>query len=130
MSGGTYTTRAMPRTRRTSAPPRAVRIVFVTVPTRAHAGRIGRALVRQRLAACVNCLPRIRSIFRWQGRVDVATETLLLVKTTARRLPALTAAVRRLHPYAVPEILAVPSAGGSAAYLRWVARSCASEEKK
>ena len=108
----------------------SVRVVFITTPTRSRALTIARALIRRRLAACVNCVPGVRSIFRWQGRVEACAETLLIAKTTASRLPALTAAVRRLHPYELPEVLALPATGGSAAYLRWVARSCVSEEKK
>ena len=119
----------MRRSRRRATFP-SVRVVFITTPARSHALMIARALIRRRLAACVNCVPGIRSIFPWQGRVDECAEILLIVKTTARRLPALTAAVRRLHSYALPEILALPAAGGSAAYLRWVARRCASEAKK
>ena len=127
-----YTTRvSMSRTRRPSLNnPRDIRIVFITAPTRAHALRIARALVSQRLAACVNCVSGIRSIFRWQGRVDTCAETLLIAKTTARRLPSLTAAVRRLHPYELPEILALPAVGGSPAYLRWVAQSCSFQAQK
>ena len=119
----------MRRPRRRATVP-SVRVVFITAPTRSHALAIARALIRRRLAACVNCMPGVRSIFRWQGRVEACAETLLIAKTTVQRLPALTAAVRRLHPYQLPEVLALPSTGGSAAYLRWVARSCASEEKK
>lgn len=110
--------------------PRTIRIVCITAPTHAHALRIARALVSRRLAACVNCVPGVRSVFRWRGRVDACAETLLIAKTTARRLPALTAAVRRLHPYDLPEILALPVAGGSPAYLRWVAQSCSLQTKK
>ena len=120
----------MPRTRRPSPHPRDVRIVFITAPTRVHALRIARTLVSQRLAACVNCVPGNRSIFRWRGRVDACAETLLIVKTTARRLPMLTAAVHRLHPYELPEVLALPAVGGSPAYLRWVAQSCSLQAQK
>lgn len=115
----------MRRPRRPVSAARRVRVVLITAPTRTAALRIGRALVRERLAACVNCVPGITSIFRWQGRVDTCHETLLVVKTTARRLPALTAAVRRLHTYDLPEVLALAAAGGSAAYARWVLHSCA-----
>ena len=119
----------MPRTRRRPAA-RDVRVVFITAAGRAQALTIGRALVRRRLAACVNCVPQVRSIFRWQGRVDDCAETLLIVKTITQRLPALRAAVARLHSYALPEILVLPASGGSPAYLRWVVRSCAAEGKK
>ena len=107
-----------------SAIARHVRVVLITTATRAAALRIGRALVRQRLAACVTCVPGVTSIFRWQGRVNAARETLLVVKTTARCLPALAAAVRRLHTYDLPEILALAADGGSVDYLRWVLRNC------
>ena len=120
----------MPRTRRSLRTPRDCRIVFITAPTRAHALRIARVLVSQRLAACVNCVPGIRSIFRWRGRVDTCAEMLLIVKTTARHLPTLTSAVRRLHPYELPEVLALPAVGGSPAYLRWVAQSCSLQAQK
>ena len=122
---------SMPRTRRSLLNnPRDVRVVCITAPTRAHALRIARALVSQRLAACVNCVPGVRSIFRWQGRVDACAETLLIAKTTAQRLPALTSAVRRLHPYELPEVLAWSATDGSPAYLRWVAQSCSFQAQK
>ncbi len=119
----------MPRPVRRRAADR-VCIVFITAPTHAHALAIARALVRQRLAACVNCVPQVRSIFRWAGKMEACSEVLLIVKTTRRRLAALTATVRRLHRYDLPEILAIPSAGGHAAYLHWVVRSCAPQAKK
>lgn len=124
-----YTT-AVLRSHRSSVDPRHIRIVLITAPHRPEALRIARALVRRRLAACVNCVPGLRSVFHWQGRVDESNEALLIVKTTARRLPALITAVRRLHAYELPEILALPAAGGSAAYVRWVAQSCSPKTKK
>lgn len=81
---------------------------------------LARALVDLRLAACVQILPGIRSIYRWEGRVETAEESRLDAKTTSARLDALVAAVRARHPYEVPEIVATPLAGGNPAYLEWV----------
>ena len=88
-------------------------------PTRR--ARIGRALVEERLAACVNVVGPIRSIYRWQGAVEEADEHLLVVKARAADVPALEARVRALHSYDVPEVLALPVTAGSAAYLAWLA---------
>jgi periplasmic divalent cation tolerance protein len=97
------------------------RVVLVAAPPRA-AGRLARALVDRRLAACVQVLPGARSIYRWGGRVETATESLLVIKTVARRVPSLLAAVAELHPYDVPEAIALPVAAGLAPYLRWLDR--------
>ncbi len=96
------------------------RLVLVTVPTTADGERIGRTLVEERLAACVNVVPGLRSIYRWQGAVETADEALLLVKTTAAAFEALATRVRSLHPYTLPEVIALPLAAGLAAYLAWV----------
>lgn len=101
--------------------PEDVRAVLVTVPDAEAGVRLARVLVEERLAACVNVLPGVRSIYRWEGTVQEEGEVLLIVKTRADRCDALGARVRALHPYAVPEILVLPSAGGSADYLAWVA---------
>ena len=77
------------------------------------------------LAACVNIVPGITSVYRWQGAVHRDAELLLVVKTRAELLEALTARVRQLHPYDKPEVLALPAAGGSSSYLRWVLESTA-----
>ena len=98
-------------------------VVFVTCPTRAAARRIASALVARRLAACVNVLPGVESLFRWEGKVDQAREALLIIKTRAARLEALRRAVVALHPYEVPEVIAVPVAAGHRPYLRWVEAS-------
>ena len=102
------------------AAPSDVRVVLVTAPDAATAGRLARALVEERLAACANVVPGVRSIYRWQGQVEEAEEVLLLVKTRADRGAALAARVRELHPYALPEVLELPALGGSEAYLGWV----------
>jgi periplasmic divalent cation tolerance protein len=102
-----------------------IRIVLVTAPEPETAGRIARTLVEERLAACVNVLPGIRSTYRWQGAVQQDDEVLLVIKTRADRLVTLTGRVRDLHPYELPEVLALPAAGGSADYLAWVAAGSA-----
>jgi len=100
-------------------------VVLVTAGDAGEAARIGRTLVEERLAACANLVGPIRSVYRWQGAVEEAAEHLLLVKARADDLPALEARVRALHSYQVPEVLALPVAAGSAAYLAWLAQSTA-----
>ena len=101
--------------------PRKPLLVFSTCPDDATADAIATALVDERLAACVSVLPGVRSVYRWQGAIDRSTEVQLLIKTTADRLDALTTRLRALHPYELPEILAVESRGGLTPYLDWVA---------
>jgi periplasmic divalent cation tolerance protein len=95
-------------------------IVFVTVPSRADGERIAEALVGERLAACANLVGPIRSIYRWQGEICRDDEHLMLIKTTREHYASLEARVKTLHSYEVPEIVAVPIAVGSAAYLGWL----------
>ncbi len=96
-------------------------VVLVTTPTPERAAEIARALVEERLAACGNVLPAIRSIYRWEGKVQDEAEALLVLKTTRARLEALRERVLALHPYEVPEVLALPVEAGSAPYLAWLA---------
>ena len=96
-------------------------LCLCTCPDRATAERLATVLVEERLAACVNLLPGLRSVYRWQGAVEQADEVLLLVKTTRARYPALEARLPALHSYELPELVAVESAGGLPAYLQWVA---------
>jgi periplasmic divalent cation tolerance protein len=96
-------------------------ICYCTCPDAASAARIAEALVGERLAACVNQLPGVRSVYRWQGNVERAGEVLLLAKTTADRLDGFVARVRELHPHELPEVIAVEAAGGLPPYLDWVA---------
>lgn len=96
------------------------RLALVTVPSTADGERIGRVLVEERLAACVNVVPGLRSVYRWKGAVETADEALLLIKTTAGAFEALAARVRALHPYTLPEVIALPLAAGLAAYLAWI----------
>jgi periplasmic divalent cation tolerance protein len=97
------------------------RVVLLTCGSEEEASRIARALVEQRLAACVNIVDApVRSVYRWKGRVERAEEHLLLAKTRRSRLKALEAEVKRLHSYDTPEIISLPIAEGSRPYLRWV----------
>ena len=101
-----------------------VLLVLVTAPA-AEAARIARALVDERVAACVSQLPAVTSVYRWQGGVEEASETLLLIKTDEAHYAALESAVHRVHPYEVPEVIALPIERGSAAYLQWISGSLA-----
>lgn len=98
-----------------------VLLVFTNLPDRASAERIAEALVNARVAACVNVLAACHSVYRWQGAVERADEVPLLVKTTMSAYPRLEAELRKLHPYALPEIIAVPVVQGLPGYLDWVA---------
>ena len=97
-----------------------VRVVLVTAPDLDTASALARTLVEERLAACANLVPGVRSIYRWQGEVQDDAEVLLVVKTRAGRCDALAARVRDLHPYDVPEVVVLPVGGGSRGYLEWV----------
>lgn len=97
-----------------------VAVVYVTAPSADVAKTIATHLVNDRLAACVNIVPGITSVYRWQGKVESEAEVLMLIKARRAALPALTAAVKQAHPYDEPEVLAVPSVGGSETYLKWV----------
>ena len=96
-------------------------ICFCTCPDPATAERIAMALVAERLAACVNVLPGLRSVYRWKGAVERADEALLLIKTPPDRYHALQDRVQELHPYELPELLAVETDSGLPATLRWIA---------
>jgi periplasmic divalent cation tolerance protein len=98
-------------------------LVLTTVARAEDAERIAEALVEERLAACVNVLPGVRSIYRWKGAVEREEERLLVVKTRADRFAALRDRVLALHPYEVPEVVAVTIEAGSPAYLRWLDES-------
>ena len=98
----------------------ALLLVLTNVPDAAAADRIARAVVDERLAACVNALAPIRSTYRWQGRVECADEIPLLIKTTPARWPALAARLRALHSHDVPEIVAWRADAVDAPYLAWV----------
>ena len=95
-------------------------LVLTNLPDLAHAEALATALIEARLAACVNILAPCRSVYRWQDAVERADEIPLLIKTTEDRYPALEAAIRAQHPYALPEIVALPIARGLPEYLAWV----------
>ena len=99
----------------------ATLLVLSNLPDRASAERVAAVLVERRLAACVNILAPCRSVYRWEGAVESAEEHPLLIKTTAERYPAVEEAIRGLHPYELPEIVAVPLSAGLPGYLKWVA---------
>lgn len=100
-------------------------VVLVTCPSQKVGEKLAHALVQERLAACVNVIPGLTSIYRWEGKICRDAEALLVIKTRRTRLPALTRRVKALHPYSVPEVIALPLAGGSASYLSWVHDSTA-----
>lgn len=99
-------------------------VVFVTAPVGELPAQIARALVGEGLAACVNILPQIRSIYFWDNAVQDDAEQLLVIKTTADRYQALEARVRQLHTYEVAEVIALPITHGAADYLTWVTDMC------
>jgi periplasmic divalent cation tolerance protein len=96
-------------------------VVLVTAPTAERAAEIARAVVEERLAACGNVVPGLRSIYRWEGKIQDEPEALLVLKTTRDRFEALRARLVALHPYQVPEVIALPVEAGSAPYLAWIA---------
>ena len=98
----------------------SLRLVFSTFPDKDTAQRIATALVEQRLAACVNLVPGVQSIYRWQGKMESADEVLAVMKTTVEMYPQLEARLKELHPYEVPEILALPVERALEAYAVWV----------
>ena len=104
-----------------------VNLVFCSCPDRQTADLLATTLVEEQLAACVSTLPAITSVYRWQGQLERAEEVLLLAKTEASRVPALSARILALHPYELPEVVAVETTGGLPAYLAWVAEQSREE---
>lgn len=100
--------------------PDTVLLCYCTCPDAASARALAEAVVGEGLAACVNRLPGVQSTYRWKGEVTTDSEELLIIKTTAQRFPALKERVLALHPYELPELVAVPVAQGHKAYLDWV----------
>jgi len=98
-------------------------LVLTTLPADADAPRFAHTLVDDRLAACVNLLPVMESVFRWEGKIDRESERQLLIKTSRERVAALWERLRALHPYDVPEFIVLPIVDGNAAYLNWLAES-------
>lgn len=102
-------------------------VVWVTAPSREQAETIARTLIEAKLAACVSLLP-VHSIYRWQGEIHADDEWQLLIKSELTKFAALEATVRSLHPYEVPEIMAVPIVAGSLPYLKWIGEQVRGEE--
>ncbi len=95
-------------------------LVMTNLPDTHSAQQLAQQLVESRLAACVNCMPGVRSVYRWQGAVEQADEVALIIKTTPARYAELEAAIKAAHPYEVPEIIAIPVSAGWPAYADWI----------
>jgi periplasmic divalent cation tolerance protein len=95
-------------------------VVYVTVPSNDEAKRIAGSIIEHKLAACVNIVSGVQSFFRWQGTLDCAQESLLIIKTTRAKFLSLSRHVASVHSYEVPEIIALPVIAGNEAYLRWI----------
>lgn len=106
--------------------PRAL-VVLTTCGNAEEARELAALLVEQKLAACVNTIERIASTYRWHGRVEHSHESLLVIKTTADRYPAVERTIRERSSYELPEVLALPAEHGSASYIEWVAESVAED---
>jgi periplasmic divalent cation tolerance protein len=99
------------------------RIVLSTAGSEEEARKIARHLVENQLAACVNIVPRIESVYRWEGKVESNHEWLLVIKTTGERFPAVRDAIRELHSYELPECIAISIEDGSTDYLEWIGQA-------
>ena len=104
---------------------RAFRIVLSTAGSEEEGARIAKSLLERKLCACVNLVPKVRSLYRWEGEVQDDAEVLLIMKTTQDKLQALSDHLAQIHSYDVPEVLAIAVDKGSASYLEWLAESCA-----
>lgn len=96
------------------------RLIVSTCPDTATAGRIAKVLLEQRLAACVNIIPGLTSVYRWQGKIESAQEYLLLIKTATEQYPAVEACIVENHPYELPEVIAIAIDQGLPVYLQWI----------
>ncbi len=101
------------------------RILFSTIDNAETARRIASTLVEERLAACVNIIPNVTSVYKWKGEIETASEWLMLIKTVQERVPALIARLVQLHPYEVPEAVVLNIEEGHSPYLDWVIRETA-----
>ncbi len=95
-------------------------VIFITTSTEEEARRLAALLLEQRKAACINIVPKVGSFFWWQGKVDSARESLLIIKTRASLLRQIIDLVKQVHSYKVPEIIAIPVIGGNEDYLEWI----------
>jgi len=98
-------------------------LIFTTTASDAEARKVATTLVERRLAACVNIMPRVASVYRWQGQVEAAEEFLLIIKTVKAKQSQVQSAIRELHSYELPECIAIEVEGGSAEYLEWITDS-------
>lgn len=105
-----------------------VLLVMANLPDASSAHALARRLVEQKLVACINCLPGVRSVYRWQGVIEEADEVTLLMKTTQANYERLQQAIQASHPYQLPEIVAIPVAAGLPAYLQWVVDETGNDE--
>lgn len=105
-------------------------VVLMTAPTHDEAGRLAEMLVAAQLAACVQILPEMQSVYRWHGQVERQTEVLLIAKTTSASFAELERRVREIHSYETPEIVALPLSTGSSGYLKWLREGVGSGPKK
>lgn len=95
-------------------------VVFITVDSQENAQKIANKLLTERKAACVNIIPQVESQYWWQGKIESANELLLIAKTRAELLDELISLVKQIHPYTLPEIIALPIIGGNEDYLHWI----------
>lgn len=95
-------------------------VIFITTETEEEARRIADKLLNQRKVACVNIVPRVNSLYWWKGKIESASESLLIIKSKATQLPEIIKSVKEIHSYEVPEIIALPITGGNEDYLQWI----------
>jgi len=109
-------------------------VVLVTCPDMKSAEKVADTLLKKRLAACINIVPGLTSKYWWKGKIEKSSEVLLIIKTREELLPALTKAVKKVHPYSIPEVISLPVYGGLKGYIRWAeketSRSGAAGKKK
>ena len=95
-------------------------VIFITVSNKKEAQKIAAALIKQKLAACVNCIDKVDSVFFWKSKIDQAKESLLVIKSKKEKLTKIIKLVKSIHSYKVPEIIALPIIAGDKSYLRWI----------
>lgn len=104
--------------------PEQIQLILCNCPDAACAEQIASALLTARQAACINLLPAVRSMYRWQGQIEMATEMTLLIKAPQAHFDAICQTICSLHPYTVPEIIAIPLSKGFGPYLTWITEEC------
>lgn len=113
-----------------ASPNDAALLIYTTFPTLDDAKKTGRFLVENRLAACVNILPRMTSLYMWDGKLEEGDETVMLVKTTQGRRARALEEIKRLHPFTTPARLVLPVAGGGEDFLAWIAERCGTAQER